>query len=486
MRDTETDATTEGVPVTEHTPTTVTHELWQWLDDEARAALSAGEAPTEAQLDAAADRRRVAQAPPEDNVRYLPAKQVQAPGGGFLSISAGQTSWSDDQVKALISHCNIDPNTPNGEVLAFLHLCQRSGLDPLSNEIYLIGRKEKGGRIKYTAQTGIDGFRTLAERTREYLGKQGPWWCGPDGQWTDVWLSEAPPAAARVTVLRSGRPDTTATVLYREFAPMTKVWEGAGDARRPKRDADGREVEEPAVMWKKMPAHMLAKCAEALAIRQAFPRQASGIYSDEEMDQVDARNRAAAEDEAREERDRQRRELVTRLPSTPGDRAPLGDVAPGEVIEGTVVDEEPVDRDGLWAELEEQARLHATTVQAMTRRWVAANRKNLEDATDAELAALVRERRASTVERAAAEVAASTEVPPPDPDPEIGQERGQDATESDPTPDPPAEPPESEEQRAARREAIEEQARKVAREQRQAQERERRTKKSTPPGQDTP
>jgi phage recombination protein Bet len=167
-------------------------------------------------------------------------------------------SYSDAQV-ALIKRTLTDPRNPltDDEFALFIEVAKRTGLDPFRRQIYAVKRGDK-----MNIQTGIDGFRVLAQRSGAYEGQLGPLWCGQDGVWRDVWLEKGPPAAAKIGVLRRG---------FRE--PLWAVARFSSYAQ--------------ANLWQKMPEVMIAKVAEALAIRRAFPEDVSGLYTDDEMAQAD-------------------------------------------------------------------------------------------------------------------------------------------------------------------------------------------------------
>ena len=158
-----------------------------------------------------------------------------------------------------------DRDATNDELALFVGQCKRTGLDPFAKQIYAIFRYDRrAGREVMTIQTAIDGFRLIAERTGQYLGKAGTWWCAADRKWQEVWIGSERPVAAKVIVRK---------VVQGHVAEVPAV-------------AHWSEYVSDQGLWKNMPANQLAKCAEALALRQAFPNDLSGLYTSEEMGQA--------------------------------------------------------------------------------------------------------------------------------------------------------------------------------------------------------
>ena len=153
----------------------------------------------------------------------------------------------------------IAPEATDDELKLFLYQAQRTGLDPLTRQIYCIHRNVKATEFgkdawkkKMSIQTSIDGFRVIAERSGEYAGQDEPIYTEENNKLI----------SCKITVYKFRGdvryPASVGVAYLSEYAQTTPI-------------------------WNKMPRVMLAKVAEALALRKAFPQDLSGLYTGDEI-----------------------------------------------------------------------------------------------------------------------------------------------------------------------------------------------------------
>jgi phage recombination protein Bet len=167
-----------------------------------------------------------------------------------------------DLIKRTFAHGATDD-----EFQLFIMTAQRLGLRPEARQIHMVKRPAYDPDTreyvqKMSIQTGIDGYRLIADRTQEYApGRESSYVYGERGE-----LIAATSYVKKF--VRGEWHECAATAHFDEYAQKKK---------------DGQ----PTQMWATKPHIMLAKCAEALALRRAFPAELSGVYTDEEMAQAD-------------------------------------------------------------------------------------------------------------------------------------------------------------------------------------------------------
>ncbi len=173
-----------------------------------------------------------------------------------------------EEEKKLIREDN--PKLDENDLKKFIYHCESSGLNPLTKQIYAQGfLDKKTGKFRMSIITSIDGYRAIADRTGSYAGSD-------DGVFAGIEKTDSFKSTVTVYKMVQGqRCPFTATARWAEYCPP-------GNPH----------------MWLKMPHTMLSKCAEALALRKAFPAQLGGLYTDNEMKQAESEEQNERIDDA--------------------------------------------------------------------------------------------------------------------------------------------------------------------------------------------
>src|SRR6185295_4645697 len=166
-------------------------------------------------------------------------------------LESQQVTISGEQ-KALIKN-TICQGATDAEMQLFFFDCQRRGTHPLDKLIHFTKRDGK-----YTPVTSIDFFRLRAHSSGAYAGE----------------------GATTYELGEDGLPNECTVAVLRLVQGQVCTW------RATARWAEYYPGEKSGFMWRKMPFLMLAKCAEALALRKAFPAELQGLYVKEEMEQA--------------------------------------------------------------------------------------------------------------------------------------------------------------------------------------------------------
>lgn len=169
----------------------------------------------------------------------------------------------------------------NAELDQFIHICRAVRLDPLRRQIYaFVFNKQDPKKRQMTIVTSIAGYRAIADRTGAYRP-------GPTEVMTDVTMIDAATnprgiSHAVATVYKHSHGewhDVTETAYWEEFAPLKEVWKDNQPTGKfvldPKKDG-----------WRRMPRVMIEKCAEAKALRRAWPDDFAGLAMEDEMERA--------------------------------------------------------------------------------------------------------------------------------------------------------------------------------------------------------
>lgn len=164
----------------------------------------------------------------------------------------------DDLITVLEN--SLYPGASSASIVLAIEYCKAAGLDPIQKPVHIVPMWDRtSGRMRDVIMPGIGLYRTMAARTGQFAGMSEPEY-GPDVTETIGGAAVTYPAWCKVIVRRQ-----LASGLVADF-PAIERWKECYAVKGGKEKSIA-----PNAMWAKRAYGQLAKCAEASALRKAFP-----------------------------------------------------------------------------------------------------------------------------------------------------------------------------------------------------------------------
>jgi phage recombination protein Bet len=208
---------------------------------------------------------------------------------------------------------------PFTDLRLFMMQANRRRLDPFKKQIHAVYIWDSARQAEIlTPITGIDGFRSIAQRAERplYAGSGETTFeykKDADGKDEKFPFKATTQVYAYNPITGAREAITTGVAIWDEYVKMVDekvdetdkdgnpVWRSGSNGKYVKRIKTGNKV--PNSTWEHMPTIMLGKCSEALALRKAFPDDLGGLYTPEEVEHLQDRTPVDESPETEAERE---------------------------------------------------------------------------------------------------------------------------------------------------------------------------------------
>ncbi|WP_084398325.1 phage recombination protein Bet [Henriciella aquimarina] len=215
-----------------------------------------------------------------------------------------KSGFTEAQLQIIRKTCA--PDTNNDEFNLFIESARLYGLNPMKRQIMaMVFSKNDASKRRMSLIVEIGGLRSIAARSRRYRPASEPTQFEYGAEKTDT----NPLGISRAVVTCYKQDDAgewfpvVGEAWWDEHVNTKDKW-----AKDPETGRNYKTGEQDlADAWKRMPRLMIAKCAEAQALRRGWPEDVGGLYEEAEGDYYDDNLTPTEALEAKEAKDRSER-----------------------------------------------------------------------------------------------------------------------------------------------------------------------------------